>query len=250
MGRSRPPRRGRAARARRPRPRASRPSSPTAPSSAAPRSTTSSRRSRTARSTASNPPWWPRCGSGRSSSPTSTACPPTRRWGSPSSSPRPTRAAAPGSSTPCCAAPRARRARSSRRCPRTRPQAAALRHSHPEWIAELWWEALGPDAARALMAADNEPAEASLRANTLRTTPAELAARLPRGEPSRPRRRPRASCSRRPTTPTARPSGATGCSCRSRAPRWPSRACSRHARASACSTCAPRRAARPPTSPR
>ena len=59
------------------------------------------------------------------------------------------------------------------------PQAAALRHSHPEWIAELWWEALGPDAARALMAADNEPAEAALRANALRTTAAELAARLP-----------------------------------------------------------------------
>ena len=63
--------------------------------------------------------------------------------------------------------------------PEDTPQAAALRHSHPEWIAELWWEALGPEAARALMAADNEPAEASLRANTLRTTPAELAARLP-----------------------------------------------------------------------
>ena len=63
--------------------------------------------------------------------------------------------------------------------PEDTPQAAALRHSHPEWIAELWWEALGPETARALMAADNEPAEASLRANTLRTTPAELAARLP-----------------------------------------------------------------------
>ncbi|HYH91421.1 MAG TPA: 16S rRNA (cytosine(967)-C(5))-methyltransferase RsmB [Solirubrobacteraceae bacterium] len=59
------------------------------------------------------------------------------------------------------------------------PQAAALRHSHPEWIAELWWEALGPDTARALMAADNEPAEAALRANALRTSAAELAARLP-----------------------------------------------------------------------
>jgi 16S rRNA (cytosine967-C5)-methyltransferase len=59
------------------------------------------------------------------------------------------------------------------------PQAAALRHSHPEWIAALWWETLGPDDARALMAADNEPAEAALRANTLRTTAAELAGRLP-----------------------------------------------------------------------
>ncbi|MEA2291082.1 MAG: rRNA (cytosine967-C5)-methyltransferase [Solirubrobacteraceae bacterium] len=59
------------------------------------------------------------------------------------------------------------------------PAAAALAHSHPLWIAELWWDALGPEAARALMAADNLPAEAALRANTLRTTPAELLAALP-----------------------------------------------------------------------
>jgi 16S rRNA (cytosine967-C5)-methyltransferase len=59
------------------------------------------------------------------------------------------------------------------------PAEAALRHSHPEWIAELWWDALGADHARALMAADNEPAEAALRVNTLRADPAELAARLP-----------------------------------------------------------------------
>jgi 16S rRNA (cytosine967-C5)-methyltransferase len=48
------------------------------------------------------------------------------------------------------------------------PSQAALRHSHPEWVAELWWSALGPDTARALMAADNEPAEAALRANPLK----------------------------------------------------------------------------------
>ena len=59
------------------------------------------------------------------------------------------------------------------------PTAAALRHSHPQWVAALWWQALGAAEARALMAADNEPAEPSLRANTLRTTAAELAARLP-----------------------------------------------------------------------
>ncbi len=59
------------------------------------------------------------------------------------------------------------------------PAQAALRHSHPEWIARLWWDALGAAATRALMAADNEPAEAALRANTLRTNAAELAARLP-----------------------------------------------------------------------
>ncbi|HKH18402.1 MAG TPA: 16S rRNA (cytosine(967)-C(5))-methyltransferase RsmB [Solirubrobacteraceae bacterium] len=59
------------------------------------------------------------------------------------------------------------------------PAGAALRHSHPVWIAELWWDALGPQAARALMAADNEPAEAALRVNTLRADPVALAARLP-----------------------------------------------------------------------
>src|ERR687893_1097145 len=37
------------------------------------------------------------------------------------------------------------------------PEQAALRHSHPEWIAALWFDALGPDTARALMAADNRP---------------------------------------------------------------------------------------------
>ena len=59
------------------------------------------------------------------------------------------------------------------------PEQAALRHSHPEWIARLWWEYLGGDEARLLMAANNEPAEAVLRANTLRITAADLARRLP-----------------------------------------------------------------------
>src|SRR5215210_3250239 len=63
--------------------------------------------------------------------------------------------------------------------PEETPAAAALRHSHPEWVAALWWRALGARDARALMAADNEPAEPSLRANTLRSSAAELAARLP-----------------------------------------------------------------------
>jgi 16S rRNA (cytosine967-C5)-methyltransferase len=56
---------------------------------------------------------------------------------------------------------------------------AAIMHSHPEWIARLWWQTLGPDAARALMACDNEPGEVALRANTLRTDAVELAAALP-----------------------------------------------------------------------
>jgi 16S rRNA (cytosine967-C5)-methyltransferase len=63
--------------------------------------------------------------------------------------------------------------------PDATPRQAALKHSHPEWIAELWFEALGPVAARALMDADNRPAEAALRPNSLRTTAEELAQRLP-----------------------------------------------------------------------
>jgi 16S rRNA (cytosine967-C5)-methyltransferase len=59
------------------------------------------------------------------------------------------------------------------------PDEAALRHSHPLWVAELWFGQLGADAARALMAANNEPAEAAIRANTLKTTSAELAGQLP-----------------------------------------------------------------------
>src|SRR4051812_19201039 len=66
--------------------------------------------------------------------------------------------------------------------PEATPAEAALRHSHPEWIAALWFEALGPEPARALLAADNEPAEAVLRANTLKIEPLALAARL--GVPS------------------------------------------------------------------
>jgi 16S rRNA (cytosine967-C5)-methyltransferase len=68
--------------------------------------------------------------------------------------------------------------------PEGTPVEAALRHSHPVWIAELWFDALGADAARALMAAGNRPAEPAIRANELRTTAPELAARLP--VPSRP----------------------------------------------------------------
>jgi 16S rRNA (cytosine967-C5)-methyltransferase len=58
------------------------------------------------------------------------------------------------------------------------PRRAAVAHSHPEWIARLWWEALGPEEARALLARDNEPAELALRVNTLVAEPGELAGRL------------------------------------------------------------------------
>ncbi len=55
---------------------------------------------------------------------------------------------------------------------------AALLHSHPDWVAEMWWEQLGPDAARALMAADNEAAESAARVNTLRAGVDEVMSEL------------------------------------------------------------------------
>jgi 16S rRNA (cytosine967-C5)-methyltransferase len=42
---------------------------------------------------------------------------------------------------------------------------AALKHSYPDWVAELWWEELGPDGALALMRAQNEPPERVVRRN-------------------------------------------------------------------------------------
>jgi 16S rRNA (cytosine967-C5)-methyltransferase len=59
------------------------------------------------------------------------------------------------------------------------PELAAVKHSHPEWIARLWWDELGATEACALMACDNEPSEVALRANTLVNDAAQLAARLP-----------------------------------------------------------------------
>ena len=57
------------------------------------------------------------------------------------------------------------------------PDAAALRHSHPDWVARLWWDTIGADHARALMAANNEPAETAVRVNTLVADPAVVAER-------------------------------------------------------------------------
>lgn len=50
------------------------------------------------------------------------------------------------------------------------PEGAAIVHSHPEWVVRMWWEMLGADEARALLARDNEPPESAVRANELRTT--------------------------------------------------------------------------------
>ena len=58
------------------------------------------------------------------------------------------------------------------------PQGAAIVHSYPEWLARMWWEELGPEEARLLMAAMNEPRETAFRVNTLRAEPRALAAEL------------------------------------------------------------------------
>jgi 16S rRNA (cytosine967-C5)-methyltransferase len=42
---------------------------------------------------------------------------------------------------------------------------AALKHSYPDWVAELWWRELGREDALALMADQNEPAETVVRVN-------------------------------------------------------------------------------------
>jgi 16S rRNA (cytosine967-C5)-methyltransferase len=43
------------------------------------------------------------------------------------------------------------------------PEGAALHHSHPLWLVRLWWDWLGPDETRALLAANNRPAERGVR---------------------------------------------------------------------------------------
>jgi 16S rRNA (cytosine967-C5)-methyltransferase len=48
------------------------------------------------------------------------------------------------------------------------PAGAAIAHSVPEWLAELWWEQLGSESARSLLAAINRPPERALRVNPLR----------------------------------------------------------------------------------
>lgn len=64
------------------------------------------------------------------------------------------------------------------------PGAAALAHSVPRWLAEMWWAELGAQEARALLRAVNEPAEAALRVNILVSAIDDVCARLP--VPARP----------------------------------------------------------------
>ena len=149
------------------------------------------------------------------------------------------------SSTPCCAAPRARARSCSTACDDDTPERAAVKHSHPEWIARLWWEALGADDARALMACDNEPGEVALRANTLVDRRGHARRRSARARPTATPSIPEALVLEEPirharlaSVARGRVHSAVARGDARRARRWtPSRA-------SACSTCAPRRVAR------
>lgn len=58
------------------------------------------------------------------------------------------------------------------------PDSAAIAHSYPRWMAHMWWQELGEEEARRLMAAMNEPAETAFRVNTLLATPRQVAAEL------------------------------------------------------------------------
>jgi 16S rRNA (cytosine967-C5)-methyltransferase len=53
--------------------------------------------------------------------------------------------------------------------PESTPGEAALKHSYPDWVAELWWRELGPEDALALMRAQNEPPERVVRLNRRRS---------------------------------------------------------------------------------
>jgi len=58
------------------------------------------------------------------------------------------------------------------------PEAAAVAHSAPLWLAQMWWQELGAEGARSLLAACNEPPELAFRVNTLRSDPETTLAKL------------------------------------------------------------------------
>jgi 16S rRNA (cytosine967-C5)-methyltransferase len=59
------------------------------------------------------------------------------------------------------------------------PEAAALLHSVPGWLASQWWRELGEEEARALLRVVNQPAETALRVNSLVAQVLGVAAALP-----------------------------------------------------------------------
>lgn len=57
------------------------------------------------------------------------------------------------------------------------PERAAVAHSIPDWLAKMWFEELGPERARSVMAAANRPPVRSVRVNRARLTREEAVAR-------------------------------------------------------------------------
>lgn len=55
---------------------------------------------------------------------------------------------------------------------------AAVLHSVPDWLAQMWWRELGAQRARELLERVNEPAESALRVNRRRADPERIAATL------------------------------------------------------------------------
>lgn len=58
------------------------------------------------------------------------------------------------------------------------PEKAAVAHSAPAWLVGLWWKQLGPERARSVLAAANEPSERAIRVNTARLTREDARERL------------------------------------------------------------------------
>ncbi len=69
----------------------------------------------------------------------------------------------------------------------TPPERLSVQYSHPLWFVRAMLERLGESGCEALLRANNQPAKATLRVNTLKTSAAELTARLDEyGIPCRP----------------------------------------------------------------
>ncbi len=58
------------------------------------------------------------------------------------------------------------------------PAAAAVADSAPKWLAEIWWQELGAEAARATLAACNQRVEVAMRVNVLRAEREAVLAQL------------------------------------------------------------------------
>jgi 16S rRNA (cytosine967-C5)-methyltransferase len=58
------------------------------------------------------------------------------------------------------------------------PRTAAIMHSVPVWLADMWWRERGPDEARAMLRSVNDPAESAIRVNTLVSSAGDVGAQL------------------------------------------------------------------------